>query len=393
MAAGNGTIAIWEKLKPLVGAEIAQQTRSCCQMVQMVVATPYDAQTQTVGVREAFAAAINIPVSGSVDTEKLTKGVSVWVALPFGSYSNAIVVMLGDGETGYAANAGMLGGKKPAYYLPARTLLVNGYFADPVNQRGASVYTTAGHDIDRWKHLNSNLTVEIVDGGVKLTNGTTTGLAWQQVFDGDLDGKTVTAALCEADGTITVGSGTVTAAPVEADTVVFIVRSDDEKYSVVFYKNAGGLYSYRIFVAAGETVTLRWAALYEGEYTAETLPPFQPRGYVTELAECRWYFRRHKYGDTYATVGNGMAYTSSQVWINVPRQPMRIAAPTVSTSSTTLGVYAGSAATNATGLAIAKISDDYLRFTANATGIANGAAIVATNGEDVDFYIDEDADL
>ena len=38
-------------------------------------------------------------------------------------------------------------------------------------------------------------------------------------------------------------------------------------------------------------VTIRWAALYEGEYTAETLPEYQPKGYGAELAECQRYYQ------------------------------------------------------------------------------------------------------
>lgn len=37
---------------------------------------------------------------------------------------------------------------------------------------------------------------------------------------------------------------------------------------------------------------IKWAALYEGEYTAETLPEYQPKGYGAELAECLRYFER-----------------------------------------------------------------------------------------------------
>ena len=35
---------------------------------------------------------------------------------------------------------------------------------------------------------------------------------------------------------------------------------------------------------------LKWAALYEGSYTAETMPEYQPKGYGAELAECQRYF-------------------------------------------------------------------------------------------------------
>ena len=46
---------------------------------------------------------------------------------------------------------------------------------------------------------------------------------------------------------------------------------------------------YYVELPAGEYV---WAALYEGSYTADTLPPYVPKGYAAELAQCRdkWTF-------------------------------------------------------------------------------------------------------
>lgn len=54
----------------------------------------------------------------------------------------------------------------------------------------------------------------------------------------------------------------------------------------------------------GTTRELVWAALYEGEYTAETLPEYQPKGYGAELAECKRYYQK------FSRVGNfGFAET------------------------------------------------------------------------------------
>ena len=48
---------------------------------------------------------------------------------------------------------------------------------------------------------------------------------------------------------------------------------------------------------------LKWAALYKGEYTAETLPEYQPKGYGAELAECQRY-----YLNGVGRYANGIAY-------------------------------------------------------------------------------------
>ena len=43
--------------------------------------------------------------------------------------------------------------------------------------------------------------------------------------------------------------------------------------------------------SAGDSIEVEWAALYEGEYTVETLPEYQPKGYGAELLECQRYYQ------------------------------------------------------------------------------------------------------
>lgn len=42
---------------------------------------------------------------------------------------------------------------------------------------------------------------------------------------------------------------------------------------------------------------LKWAALYDGEYTAENMPKYQPKGYAAELLECMRYYYRNWNGE------------------------------------------------------------------------------------------------
>ena len=54
---------------------------------------------------------------------------------------------------------------------------------------------------------------------------------------------------------------------------------------------------------------LKWAALYEGSYTAETLPEYQPRGYAAELLECqRYYYRINGISDTHYVFSSGFRF-------------------------------------------------------------------------------------
>ena len=77
-----------------------------------------------------------------------------------------------------------------------------------------------------------------------------------------------------------------------------------------------------------ETITIKWAALYEGSYTADTLPPYVPKGYAAEFAECRRYYKR--FTAPYAgIVGTGYVTGSTKyIYINPPdNYPMRIDKP------------------------------------------------------------------
>lgn len=39
---------------------------------------------------------------------------------------------------------------------------------------------------------------------------------------------------------------------------------------------------------------IAWAALYEGTYTADTVPDYRPKGYAAELTECMRYYQSHQ---------------------------------------------------------------------------------------------------
>lgn len=392
MAAKNGTLAVWEKLKPLIDAEIAQQTRSCCRMVQMVVATPYNAETNTVGVQEAFGGIINIPVSGSVDTSKLERGTSVWAVVPFSSYSNAIVLMLGDGETGFADDAAKFGGKDPQYYLSPKNLLGNGWLANPVNQKRETSYTGAGYTIDRWRQSNSYATTAVGDGFVRFS--ASGGIAYPRqimIFSAEMYDKTYTAALCTADGKIVTASSFVSSTPVETETTLASGYVSNGVY-LRLTQSPNDRVSFRIDISDGNSIDLIWAAVYEGSYNAANIPPFAEPDYYDELANCRWYFRRIWAETTYATIGVGVAISSTQAWINIPRQSMRITNPTVTLNGLPRLTY-GTGAVDCTAATVDKISDCFIRLVVTASGLTAGNAVVATSGANAGFYIDENANI
>lgn len=151
-------------------------------------------------------------------------------------------------KTATAADASKLGGKAPEYYLQPRNLLDNSDFTNLVAQAGiGGNHGTVAYAADRWILDSGTVSYE---AGVGLTlNGTISQklefhpTGQTSAFVGMVSGD---ASISYADGAVTITSG-------------------------------GGV--------------IKWAALYEGSYTADTLPPYVPKGYAAELAECRLYYR------------------------------------------------------------------------------------------------------
>ena len=154
-----------------------------------------------------------------------------------------------------------------------RNLLDNSDFRNPVNQRGSVSYTGKPvYTIDRWKIYDGTLSVSS-DGYVSYTG------QFLQYIDGvDFD-KPYTFAVGIEAGIVCV-SGKFSEHPTASlgNTKITMAVSNDYGEVVLEPANGntvGGAY---------------WAALYEGECTAETLPEYQPKGYGAELLECQRYY-------------------------------------------------------------------------------------------------------
>lgn len=165
--------------------------------------------------------------------------------------------------------------------LAPHNLLDNSDFTNPVNQRGITSQIGGGYGLDRWR-ADGNGTISVESTGISLTN-----LSFRQPVQ--LKAGTYTLAFHLSDGTTLRyifkfdGSSTLNA----------IDSSQNETTGayINYYKHATGVVMVQIVVAEGYTKIVEWAALYEGSYTADTLPPYQPKGYAAELAECRRYYK------------------------------------------------------------------------------------------------------
>lgn len=205
------------------------------------------------------------------------------------------------GKTERAADAALLGGKPPEYYAgPPVNLLDNSNFRNPVNGRGsANISAQYGYPIDRWMFdKNGSGTGAGYDADNKylyIANNATDG-SWGALYQGVPAEKIPT-------GTYTLAFHEKLIAPISL--LCLVDDTTTVLPSAQYAPNGDGLViatfniqtapSHKLLIAVyaeqGNTVSFDWAALYEGTYTADTLPPYTPRPYSVELAECQRYYQ------------------------------------------------------------------------------------------------------
>lgn len=237
-------------------------------------------------------------------------------------------------------------------------LLDNSDFTNPVNQRGQTSYTSDGYCFDRWViwHNNGcNVSYDSEKRCVRVSSiGNTT--LYQRLPKGVLDQtKKYTHAYGLTEGRVVI-STRIDYSPANYDSVEGITLSD------------------------GQTLEIVWTALYEGEYTAETLPEYQPKGYGVELAECQRYFIM--LGTSGGTVGIAHAYDAENAYAFVPTPtPMRVN-PSITFQKMTIGTAAYSASfAMVTEVSNPSIQENGVKFWPKASGLTPGNlyALDATN--------------
>lgn len=149
-----------------------------------------------------------------------------------------------------------------------RNLLDNSDFRNPVNQRGKTSYT-GEYGIDRWRVWNRDTMT--VNRGYITANGN----VFQYFLPDVLQNSVHTLVAKKTDGSI-----------------LLYTKNPYEPYSTA--DNGLGLGLDTNVVVSLKTGSYLWAALYEGSYTAETLPEYQPKGYGAELAECKRYYQKFR---------------------------------------------------------------------------------------------------
>lgn len=208
-----------------------------------------------------------------------------------------------------------------------RNLLDNSDFRDPVNQRGQSAYTQdSGYTIDRWRmQWSGDGTLAVNDGYISLSRSQNNTYLFQLLPNFTaLSGKTLTIAARVR------GNGALGYRINIADTQNQLVIRNVEDWTTVAAVvqmpafTAGDLtdpvYGFSMYCEPGKQLDVQWAALYEGAYTAQTLPEYQPKGYAHELMECMRYYQRYTGTCHYNGDVNGPA-TKIYFAVPVPIKP------------------------------------------------------------------------
>lgn len=156
--------------------------------------------------------------------------------------------------------------------------------------------------------------------GLTVAYGTNHAYLVQKINDTSiLHRKTVTLAMQLSDGSVYAKSG------------VFVSDGASFRIDIATDKNVT-LFSDRVeFVVTSGSLTIKWVALYEGSYTADTLPPYVPRGYAEELAECQRYFWRCN--NTWHAEGMGYAFSNTEYRVSIVLPQMMRVTPTMISST------------------------------------------------------------
>ena len=225
--------------------------------------------------------------------------------------------------TDTASDSAKLGGKAPEYYIQPRNLLDNSDFRNPVNQRGKTSYTGSGYIIDRWYIDAGSCTIEN-GNGIIVSSPDDTKMTFMQYLENIDAEKVYTFAIKDSDGNVYLIQST----PGER-------IEENTSFGTIIAKMLSGNLTFAITISAANSKKFIWAALYEGSYTVETLPPYVPKGYAVELAECLRYFER--LGETFSNVLGNAVYAASNaasIIISIHYSPKRIKHPTIVMSDT-----------------------------------------------------------
>ena len=285
---GEGGILDIENVVPSV-ADIVAQYQRMQEVTEQTEAATQSANTATVKANTAANNANNQAEAAKRAAEAANAAAKNW-------------------GNSTAANSEKLGGKAPEYYLQPMNLLDNSDLHRFIAQAGiCGIHGSTMYFGDRWINSKQEFTITASqndDGSYSNVYFPSGALIRQKIANVNLlYGKTVTAAIYLTDGTVIAGSGEVIIPESDWYSPIAINRDGLHLYLQSGSGDDKTNYYYIFETNINVSGTIRGFALYEGSYTADTLPPYVPKGYAAELAECRMY-----YLPDCARFCNGVAY-------------------------------------------------------------------------------------
>ena len=281
------------------------------------------------------------------------------------------------GEQGPQGDTGATGAKGDTGAC-VYNLLDNSDFVHPINQRGeTSKQASWVYWIDRWLSDTEKTAAQLTSSGIRLPATAEKNLRILQrvPLERIKKGQSYTIAAYDASGNVFCVSGVFDGEQLTGD------ASSGGKYWLSLNKGDNLTYWYCILDAYAD-ITVKCTALYEGEYTAETLPPYVPKGYAAELAECLRYYRRiTATNETFAGYcANGVSYCM------IPLQTMRMKPSLVPSGKFyyTLGNKQGTTTATATAHS-ANVNRAIIKCAITETGILTGT--ISPQG-DIDISAD-----
>lgn len=207
-----------------------------------------------------------------------TASISVeWAAMYKGAYTaNTLPAYVPKGKHVEMLNCGVS--------LQPHNLLDNSDFRNPVNSQGITSTEESGYHIDRWKKENASGKVTVGNGYLSMTG---TGAYWfltQHIEPKKIkSGAVYTVALADTSGSVSVCSTVMS-----TDMAKFTARHTFTSRAVVITNIEYTSDKYSVYFTSNSSAETRfvWAALYEGFYTADTLPPYVQKGKHVEMLNC-----------------------------------------------------------------------------------------------------------
>lgn len=165
-------------------------------------------------------------------------------------------------------------------------LLDNSDFSKPVAQLGLN--GSNSHLCDRWRR--NNIEAEQKDGYCQLTNTSSSTNAFIGQLVSGLAGKTLTFAVKAECPTKTFlnfrdknGVSFASTSATSLSGILCLSATVPDNIDTVDFR------FFPYYQTGGGSGDIYWAAVYEGAYTADTLPEYHPKGYANELLVCKQY--------------------------------------------------------------------------------------------------------